>query len=82
MIHFKDLKRNLKKDVSVLPSIKVSLLGDSATQFLSMAIKGMGIERGFNFNLFEAEYNQVERQVLDHSSELYQHDATYTIVFQ
>ena len=82
MIHFKDLKRNLKKDVSVLPSIKVSLLGDSATQFLSMAIKGMGIERGFNFNLFEAEYNQVERQVLDHSSELYQHDAKYTIVFQ
>lgn len=65
MISFKELKRNLKKDVSNLPTIKVSLLGDSATQFLATGIKGMGIERGYNTDLFEAEYNQVERQVFD-----------------
>ena len=79
---FKELKRNLKKDVSNLPTIKVSLLGDTATQFLAAAIKGEGIERGWNIDLFEAEYNQVERQVLDPTSDLYQHDAKYTIVFQ
>ena len=28
--------------MSNLPTIKVSLLGDSATQFLATAIKGMG----------------------------------------
>ena len=82
MITFKELKRNLKKDVSELPSIKVSLLGDTATQFLATAIKGEGIERGYNIDLFEAEYNQVERQVLDPTSDLYAHDAKYTIVFQ
>lgn len=82
MITFKELKRNLKKDVSALPSIKVSLLGDTATQFLATAIKGEGIERGYNIDLFEAEYNQVERQVLDPTSDLYAHDAKYTIVFQ
>lgn len=82
MIDFKNLKRNLKKDTSLLPQLKLSLIGDSATQFLAVAIKGMGIERGYNVNLFEAEYNQVERQVFDPSSELYQHGAKYTVIFQ
>lgn len=82
MQEFKQLKRNLKKDVSDLPTIKVSLIGDTATQFLATAIKGEGIERGYNIDLFEAEYNQVERQVLDPTSDLYAHDAKYTVVFQ
>lgn len=82
MITFKDLKRNLKKEFSIFPIIKVALLGDSATQFLATAIKGMGIEKGYNIDLFEAEYNQVERQVLDSTSGLYQHNPKYTIVFQ
>lgn len=82
MYTFKELKRNLKKDVSALPTIKVSLLGDTATQFLATAIKGEGIERGYNIDLFEAEYNQVERQVLDPTSDLYAHDAKYTVVSQ
>ena len=82
MIDFKTLKRNLKKDISQLPQLKLSLIGDSATQFLAVAIKGMGIVRGYNVNLFEAEYNQVERQVFDPSSELYQHGAKYTVIFQ
>ena len=82
MITFKELKRNQKNDMSNLPTIKVSLLGDSATQFLATAIKGMGIERGYNIDLFEGECNQVERQVLDPTSDLYQHKAQYTIVFQ
>lgn len=79
---FKNLKRNLKKDVSSLPTLRVSLLGDTATQFLATAIKGEGVERGYNIDLFEAEYNQVERQILDSTSDLYAHDAKYTIVFQ
>lgn len=82
MIDFKQLKHNLKKDLSNLPVKKVALLGDTATQFLATAIKGMGVERGYNFNLLEAEYNQVERQILDMTSEYYEFQADYTVVFQ
>ena len=82
MIDFKTLKRNLKKDFSNLPSVKVSLLGDSATQFLATSIKGFGVELGYNIDLFEAEYNQVERQLLDSTSDFYRYDAKYTIIFQ
>lgn len=82
MITFKELKRNLKKDLSDYPTIKVALVGDTATQFLAMAIKGMGVERGYGINLFEAEYNQVERQFFDPTSELYEFDADFVVVFQ
>ena len=82
MIDLKTLKKNLKKDSSTFPSIKMALVGDTATQLLCTAIKGMGVERGYNIDLFEAEYNQVERQFLDPTSELYQFDADFIVVFQ
>ena len=82
MLQYKDLKKNLKKDVSGFPSIKVALVGDTATQFLATALCGMGVERGYHINLFEAEYNQVERQFMDPTSELYTVDADIIVVFQ
>lgn len=82
MLDFKQIKRLLKRDLSGLLEVKVALLGDTATQFLATAIKGVGAERGYKINLFEAEYNQVERQVLDPTSDLHAFDAKYTVVFQ
>ena len=82
MISYKDLKKNLKKDKSMLLTIKVALLGDTATQFLATAIKGYGIEYGFNIDLFEAEYNQIERQFLDPTSDLIKFDPQFIVVFQ
>ena len=79
---FQQLKRNLKKDVSDLPIKKMVLVGDSATQLLATAIKGMGVERNYQINLLECEYNQVERQVLDMSSDLHSFQADYVVVFQ
>lgn len=81
MISFGDLKRLLKKKPD-LPILKIALVGDTATQFLAIAIKGMGVERGYNIDLFEAEYNQVERQLLDPTSDLYQFDADFIVIFQ
>ena len=82
MLQFKEIKKLLKKDFTGLSSLKVALVGDTATQFLATAIKGMGVERGFNINLFEAEYNQVERQFMDPTSDLYEFDADLIVVFQ
>lgn len=82
MKSFSDLKKSCRRDVSDFPKMKVALLGDTATQFLAVALKGAGVDRGYNIQLFEAEYNQVERQILDHSSEFYGFKADYSIVFQ
>ncbi len=82
MFSFKELKRNLKNDTVGLPSVKVALLGDTATQFLATAIKGWGVEKGYQIDLFEAEYNQVERQFMDPTSDLYSFAPQYIVVFQ
>lgn len=78
---FQELKRNNKTNYS-FPQLKVSLVGDTATQLLTVALKGTAISRGYLLDLFEAEYNQVDRQVMDPTSELYAYQAQYTIIFQ
>jgi FkbH-like protein len=84
---FNDLKKKVKQfdggnGGDGLPALRVALLGDSATQFLGVGLRGIGLERGERFDLFEAEYGQVERQVLSGDSELYLFDADYVVVFQ
>ncbi len=82
MFSFNDLKKNLKGDISALPAIRVAIVGDTATQLLSIAIRGTGVERGYNIELFDAPYNQVEQQLLNPNSDLYSFDADFIVVFQ
>jgi len=80
---FKELKKLAKQGApDGSPTIKIALLGDTATQFLATAIKGDGVRRGFNIELFEAEYSQVERQLMDPTSDLYRFEPQYTVIFQ
>ena len=64
------------------PLCKVALLGDTATQLLVTSIRGEAIDRGLNLKVYEADYNQVERQLMDPTSELYEYDAEIVIIFQ
>ena len=82
MLSFNQLTRNLKRDCTGFRTLRVALVGDSATQLLAKALRGMSIERSFQMLLFEAEYNQVERLFLDATSELYQQTFDYVILFQ
>ena len=82
MLNFAHLKKNLKKDFSNLKELKVAVLGDTATQFLVQALRGFGFEKGFDLNIWESDFNQIERQVFDPSSELYEFKPEIVIVFQ
>ena len=79
---FSQLKKNLKKDYSSLKVIKVAILGDTATQFLQQALRGAGYDYGFNLQIWEADFNQIESQVFDPASELYEFKPEIVIVFQ
>jgi FkbH-like protein len=78
---FHDLKSNLKKDYSGLRKIKVAVLGDSSTQLLVQAVKGYGYEVGFNFDIFEADYDQIDMQVFEPQSELHKFNPEYIILY-
>lgn len=81
-MRFLELKKNLKKDFSGFKKVKIALLGDSATQHLTQAIRGYGYEAGFDLEIFEADYDQIDRQILYSFSELYQSRPEYVILFQ
>ena len=79
---FSDLKKNLKKDFGSFKTLKITLLGDTATQLLNQAIKGMGYEEKWDLNIFEADFNQIDRQIFDVTSDLYQFRPDIVIIFQ
>lgn len=80
-VTFQELKKNLKKDFSGLRTLKLAVLGDSATQMLVQAIKGYGYDNDIKFEIFEADYDQIELQVYDNGSELYQFDPEFILIF-
>jgi len=77
-----ELKKNLKKDFSALHQVRAAVLGDSATQYLALALRAMGYENGFDVQIWEADYNQIELQVFNTSSELYTYKPEIVIIFQ
>lgn len=79
---FSELKKVLRKDTYPHKIIKVALLGDTATQFLNVALKGTAKTEGFGLDIFEADFGQISRQIMDPSSEYYEFDADYTIIFE
>lgn len=81
MKSLRELKKLSREELNV-PKLKVALLGDTATQLLVTAIKGEAVDRGLSLDIFEGEYNQIERQLMDPTSELYEYDAEIVIIFQ
>ncbi len=51
--------------------MKIAVLGNSSTQFLSLAIKGYAELEGIPVRVFDADYNQIDAQLIDTSSEVY-----------
>lgn len=68
---FTQLKKNSKKTLEGRVRYKLAVLGDCATQHLTTAIKGYAYEEGYGLEIFEADYNQIDIQVMDDQSQLY-----------
>ncbi len=80
-LSFTQLKKNLKKDFSSLPVLKIALLGDTPTQLLNQAIRGYGYLLGWNIEIWEADFDQIDRQILDPESELYKQSFDFILLF-
>lgn len=70
MYSFKELRKASKKVLSGL-EYKIAVLGNCSTQFFSIALRGHSALEGYNVNVFDADYNQIESQLLNPSSEVY-----------
>jgi len=79
---FNELKKNIKKDFFGFKKIELALLGDSSTQLLAQAIRGSGYDKRLNIDVFDADYNQIDRLIMNVTSELYVHEPDYTVIFE
>ncbi len=70
MYSFNEIQKAARKKIDG-DEIKVAVAGNCATQFFSAAVQGYAKLSGLNVNLFDADYNQIEEQLLDPSSEIY-----------
>lgn len=61
--------------------IKLAVLGDTATQLLCTALRGYAFDRGYNFNIYEAEFDQVFSEILDENSGLYKFSPDYVLIY-
>ena len=78
---FNSLIKSLKKEGANLPKVEVAVLADFASQHLVKALKGAAIEQGINLNVWEAEYDSVELNIYDKSSNLHTQVFDYIIIF-
>lgn len=72
MQEFIQLKKNLRKDFSNFKNTRLAILSDSASQFLHTSIRGYGFEEKANIDIYEAEYNQIDLEVFNVHSGLYE----------
>ena len=81
MIHeFSVLKKAKRKIEADWKEVRIAILGDHATQFIKEALIGYGAISKLNYNVYEADYSQIDQEILDADSELYNFNPEIVIV--
>lgn len=80
MYSFRELKKAKKLEIDG-KEIKLVVIGNTATQFFSDAIEGYGKLEGLNLNLVDIDYNQIDAQLFDPTSESYEAKADYILLW-
>lgn len=78
-VSYQTLRRLAKETGGEKQSL--AILGDSATQQLAAAIRGESVRRGWKLRVYDADYDQMEAQLLDPESELYRFRPDYILMF-
>ncbi len=68
---FLQAKKLAKTDTEGMRRRKLAVLGEFATQHFCVALRGVAAREGIALDVFEADYDQIELQLLDAGSETY-----------
>lgn len=70
MYTFKSLRKASKQPIAD-GARRIAILGNISTQFLAVAIRGYAALENLPLSVYDADYNQIEAQLLDPNSEVY-----------
>lgn len=78
-----EILKNLKKfKGNNFPSINLSILSDSSTQYLDKFIRAYGLEKQFNVKIWNAPIDQIEQQIYNPKSLYHKEKNDLTVVFE
>ena len=80
IVDFRSLRKASKQFYD--GDLRIAVCGDSATQLLVTALRGALATKGLSGKVFEAEYNQIQRQLFVPQSDLHTFDPQITIVWE
>ncbi|MBQ7583569.1 MAG: FkbH domain-containing protein, partial [Lachnospiraceae bacterium] len=80
LYRFRELAKAAKKDTEG-KEYRLAVLGNTATQFMAQAVAGYAHLSGMNLKVFDADYNQIDAQLLDPSSETYSFAPDYILLY-
>lgn len=80
MYTFKELRKASKLNIDGKQE-RVAVLGNCATQFFSTSVQGYAKLSGLNVDIFDADYNQIDAQLLDPASEVYESKPDYIVLW-
>ncbi len=72
MQEYAELRRYAKRENNSKLRYKVAILGDCATQHLATALRGNAYLQNIFLDVFDADYNQIQIQIMNEGSALYQ----------
>jgi len=64
------------------PTIRIAILGNHTTTFFIKALVNQLKVSGFDANVYEADYDQIDLNIIDDKSDLYRHDPEIIIIFE
>jgi FkbH-like protein len=80
MYSFKDLRKAFKYTIDG-KEYRLAILGNCATQFFATAVQGYARIEDINMSVYDADYNQIDAQLLDGHSEVYSYNSDYILLW-
>ncbi|MCQ2417494.1 MAG: HAD-IIIC family phosphatase [Oscillospiraceae bacterium] len=78
-VSYNDLRKMAKSTAE--GKKKIAIIGDCATQQLATAIRGESIRRDYPLTVMDCDYDQMEAQLLDADSKVYEFQPDYILLF-
>lgn len=77
---YAELEKNCRKPTQgFAQAYTLAVMGTGATQHFAKAVQGYAYQEGIALTVFDADYNQIDAQVMDAASELYQMKPDFTL---
>ncbi len=80
MYTFRELQKAVKLSVPGVPN-RLAVLGNCSTQLFSQAIEGCAKLCGLNLSVYDADYDQIDIQLLDRGSALWEFDPDEVLIW-